>query len=210
MPSTNLYRSTGLALLFGAVLGIVGNVLSSVLFPGNDPRQFQTSLFVIVTLVGLIGQMFLLMGLPGMAARQAPYAGPLGLVGFALTFLGGLLFTSFSVIGLVIFPWLAQAAPNLLAGNGPPPTVFVFFLIASILFGLGGLLLGIAVMRGGVLPRSAGLLLLVGAVLNAAAFPLNGLLSTVVSTVAFVLFSAGLGWIGYALASEGRLAARVT
>ena len=208
MPSTNLYRSSGLALLFGAAIGIVGNVLNSALFPGNAPGQVQSSLFMVVTLVTLIGELLLLMGLPGIAVRQASQAGWLGLGGFALTFVGALLFTSFSVIGLVIFPWLAQAAPNLVAGNGPP-AIFVFFLVASILFGVGGLLLCIAVMRGGVLPRSAGLLLLIGAVLNAAAFPLNGLLSTVVSTVAFVIFAAGLGWMGYAMASEGRAVARL-
>jgi hypothetical protein len=168
----------------------------------------QSSIFVIVTLAALIGQLFMLMGLPGIAVRQASEAGGLGLAGFVLTFLGGFLLTSFSVIALVIFPWLMQAAPNLL-NSGPAPSLFNFFLVANILFGVGGLLLGIAVMRSGVLPRAAGLLLLVGAILNAAAFPLNGLLSTILNTLAFVLFAAGLGWIGYNLTAERRAMARV-
>jgi hypothetical protein len=210
MPSTNLYRYSGLALLWGAVLGIIGNVVTNVLFPNSDPGQAQSSLVVVVTLVSLIGQVLLLMGLAGIAARQGSQTGRLGLSGFALTFAGGLMFTSFSVMSLVIFPSLAQAAPSFFAANAPPPpAMLAFFLIASILFGVGGLLLGIAVMRGGVLPRTAGLLVLVGAVLNAAAFPLNGLLSTIVSTVAFVVFAAGIGWIGYVMSSERRVAARL-
>jgi hypothetical protein len=123
-------------------------------------------------------------------------------VGLALTFLGGCLFTSRAVIALLITPWLAQVDPAALTGNGPP--LFVFFSIAGILFGIGGILLGLAVMRGGVFPRSAGLLLIVGALLNASSSPLTAVpLRHGVSLVATVAFIAGLGWMGYALMSEG-------
>ncbi len=100
---------------------------------------------------------------------------------------------------MIIQPYLAQAAPKLLAGDGPPG-IFVFFLIAGTLFALGGILLGIAVMRAGILPRWAGLLLLIGAVLNLASIFLGG----IVGTVAFVLFAVAFGWIGYALTTESR------
>lgn len=200
MSSATLYRASGLALLLGALLGIIGNILSTALFPGNDPSQYLTPLWVVVTLVSLIGSLLLLLGLPGIAARQASRAGWLGFIGFILTFLGGFLFTSFSVVTLLILPWLAQVAPKLAASNGPS-SFFVFFLVAGILFALGGILLGIAVMRAGILPRWAGLLLLIGAVFNLVTFPLNGILSSIISTVAFVLFAGGLGWMGYALMS---------
>lgn len=200
MTSATLYRTSGLALLVGALLGVIGNVLSSVLFP--DPSQYLqylTPLFVIVTLVSFIGSLLFLLGLPAIAVRQAPRAGWLGFVGFILTFIGGLLFTSFSVVGLLIFPWLAQVAPKLIAGNGPPPPFFVFFLVAGVLFAVGGVLLGIATMRAGVFPRWAGLLIIIGAVLNLVSFPLSGLIGNIVGTASFILFALGLGWIGYTL-----------
>ena len=200
MSSATLYRASGLALLLGALLGIIGNILNTALFPGNAPHQYLTTLWVVVTLVSLIGPLLLLLGLPGIAARQASRAGWLGFIGFILTFIGGFLFTSFSVVGLLVFPWLAQVAPKLAAGNGPP-AIFLFFLVAGVLFALGGILLGIAVMRAGILPGFAGLLLLIGAVLNLVTFPLNGILSSIIGTVAFVLFAVGLGWMGYALIS---------
>ena len=158
----------------------------------------MSATWAIVTLISFVGDVLLLIGLPGIAARQAPEAGGLGLAGVVLTFLGGLLFTSFTIVGLAIFPWLAKAAPNLTAGDGPA-SLFVYFIVASIVFGLGGVFLGITIMRTGVLPYSAGLLLVIGTVLNVVAFPLTGVLNAVVSAVAYAFFASGLGWMGYAL-----------
>ncbi len=152
--------------------------------------------------MSFIGSLLLLIGLPAISARQASHAGWLGLVGFVLTFIGGFLFTSFSVTALLILPWLAQVAPKLAAGNGPP-AIFVYFLVASLLFAVGGILLGIATMRAGVLPRWAGLLIIISAVLGLVSFPLNGIISSIVGTVSFALFGLGLAWIGYALVSGG-------
>ncbi len=75
----------------------------------------------------------------------------------------------------------------------------MYLLVASLLFAVGRVLLGIATMRAGVLPRWAGLLILVGAVLNLVNFPLSGVIGGIVLLVAFVLFALGLGWIGYVL-----------
>ena len=72
MSSATLYRASGLALLLGALLGIIGNILSTALFPGNDPRQYLTTLWVVVSLVSLIGPLLLLLGLPGIARASGP------------------------------------------------------------------------------------------------------------------------------------------
>jgi hypothetical protein len=210
MSSTNLYRYGGLALIVGAVLGIIGEVVTNLVFPGNDPTATQNSTYVAFTAILLIGELLLLIGMPSIPARQATHATWLSPVGFALTLAGGIMFTGFTIVTLVIFPWIAQAAPNLMSANAPPPSgMLTFFLSASILFGLGGLLLGIDVMRAGVLPRTAGLLLMIGAILNAANFPLQGLLGSIVGTVSFVLFAVALAWMGYAMYAERRLATRI-
>ncbi len=202
MSSSTLYRASGLALLLGAVLGIIGNILTSALFPGNDPHQYLTPLYAVVTLVGLVGNMLLLLGIPSIGAYQAARAGWLGFIGVILTFLGGFILASFSVVELMVQPWLAQVAPHLLAAG--PPAFFVFFLVAGVLFALGSILLGIAVMRAGILPRFAGLLLIIGAVLNVVDVPLSGIPGAIVASLAFVLFAVGLGWIGYALMTQRR------
>lgn len=200
MSSATLYRASGLALLLGAVLGIIGNILNTAVFSGNDPQQYLSSFWLFVQVLSLLGGLLLLLGVPGIVIRQAPRAGWLGFIGFVLTFIGGFLFTSFSLVTLLVLPWLAQAAPKLAAGNGPP-ALFVFFLVAGILFALGGILLGIAIMRAGIFPRWAGLLLIIGSVLNLVDFPLNGVIGSIVGTIAFILFALALGWMGYVLQS---------
>lgn len=204
MSSATLYRASGLSLLLGAVLGIIGNILSTVLYPGNDPHQYTTTMWVIVMLVSFIGEMLLLLGLPSISARQASRAGWTGFIGVILTFFGGFLLTCLSAVALIVLPWLAQVAPKQAAGNGPP-AIFTFVLLGSILFALGGILLGIAVMRSGILPRWSGLLILIGAVLNIVSFPLNGAIGNILGAVSFVSFALGLGWIGYALIMENRV-----
>jgi uncharacterized membrane protein YhaH (DUF805 family) len=56
-------------------------------------------------------------------------------------------------------------------------------------------------MRATILPRWAGLLLIIGAVLNIVDFPLNGAIGSIVGAVSFVLFALALGWMGYTLMS---------
>ncbi len=202
MRSTTLYRASGLALLLGAALGIIGNVASSALYSGNDPQQYRSTVWLALTLLSFIGEALLLLGLPGIAARLSPSAGRLGLAGFALAFLGGLLLTGVAAIELLIFPWLAQASPGLIAN--PPLSFFIFFFAASVLFGVGGLLLGLAVMRSGAFARAAGVLLLAGGALTVLGSALSGSISNLLAALPFVVFAAGLGWIGHALSSEER------
>jgi hypothetical protein len=203
MSTKTLVRASGLALLIGAVLATIGNVLNSLLFPGNDPSQFSNPLLLVLMWLGAIGSILLLIGLPGLAARQGARGGWLGFVGFVFTWLGGLLFTSLNFINIIIIPWLAQEAPKLAASNGPG-ALFVAYLVASVSFALGGILLGIAIMRGKIWSRWTGILLLAGAVLNLVDFPLNGLISGIVSAVAFILFAGALAWVGYGLIAGGR------
>jgi hypothetical protein len=141
------------------------------------------------------GMVLLLLGLPGIVARQAPRAGWLGFVGFLLTFLGWFLLTSFYVVDdLIISPWLDALAPHVYAQWFVNPAVGVSIHVANSLLGVGGVLLGSATTRAGVLPRWAGLLLIAAAVIDLGSFVIGSLTS-----VAAGLVVLGLGWMGYAL-----------
>jgi hypothetical protein len=201
MSSTTLYRASGLALILGAVLGILGNVLSSVLYSGNNPQQYLTTMWLVIGLASFVGTLLLVVGLPGIAVRQVERAGRLGFIGFVLTSIGAFLETILFAMFVLILPWLAQVAPKLAGSNNGPPSLFIAFLVASVLLTLGGILLGIATMRAKILPRWAGLLLIIGAILNIVDFPLNGALGSIIGTVSFVLFALAFGWMGYTLMS---------
>jgi hypothetical protein len=90
-------------------------------------------------------------------------------------------------------------APKLAAGQGPP-ALNVVIIVTSLLFAVGAVLLGLATMRAGVLPRLAGLFILVsGVVVAISAAPLPSVTSTIINNSGTVLFFIGLIWIGYAL-----------
>ena len=187
MSSVTLYRASGLALLLGTTLVIIGLPLSFV-FPPDSPMA--------LAMVGVwtSGVVLVQLGMPGIVARQAKQTGWLGFVGFLLLFSGGFLLASFfAVLDLTIFPWLDVHAPQLsVQFFTTNPAVNVYAAVASSLFGVGGALLGIATMRARVFPRGAGLLLILGLV------SLAGFVNVFLSG-ALVLGLVGLGWIGYAL-----------
>jgi len=201
MSSSTLYRLSGLALLLGAVFGIIGQVLGSLLFSSDGSLQSTNPLGWGLFLVFNIGSLLLLVGMPGICVRQAAQAGWLGFVGFVLAFIGMFMLTSSSFTNLLIVPWLAQVAPKVVAQGDGPPALFVFFLMGNILFAVGGILLGIATLHARILPRFAGLFLLSGTILNLVSFPLNGSIGNIVGTVAIGCVALGLGWMGYALLS---------
>jgi hypothetical protein len=188
MSSVTLYRASGLALLLGSVLAIIGAILIFV-FPSG-------TLALVLTGVAVSGVALVALGTPGIAARQASRAGWLGFAGFLLLSLSWLLLVGFmAMLSLTIAPWLVVHAPQvgaqLFSTNA---ALSVYVNMHLVLLVLGGVLLGIATMRAGVFSRWAGLLLIVGAVLSPAGFVIG-----IVGEVGTVLVFLGLGWMGYAL-----------
>lgn len=198
MSSVTLSRASGLALLLGAALFIIGLALAFV-FKADTP--FGLAMAGVWT----SGLVLLLLGLPGIVARQTSRAGWLGFVGFLLTFSGAFLIASYNAVTiLTINPWLDVHAPKVenqgLYFANPALTVYNSVAISLLLIGV--VLLGIATMRARVFPQWAGLLLIASVVVA-----LVGLVGSIVSSivgniagpVAGVLVLLGLGWIGYAL-----------
>ena len=127
---------------------------------------------------------------------QTLRAGWLGFVGFLLLFLSWLLLIGFvTMLDLTIAPWLVVHAPQVgaqLFRTNAALSVYTNAHLALVV--LGGVLLGITTMRAGAFSRWAGLLLIVGAVLNPAGF-VSGIVGAVADTLVFL----GLGWMGYTL-----------
>src|SRR5690348_11117551 len=107
MSSQTLYRASALSLIIGALLAIVCANLGLMAF------QFLTPPWLVATLGWNIGIVLLLLGLPGVIARQASRAGWLGFVGGLLMFLGTLLLAGYIAMGnLTISTWLVVNAPQ--------------------------------------------------------------------------------------------------
>ena len=107
MSSTTSYRLSGIALILGSVLSIIYYV-SEVFINGTFPEALAGPVAVIGSLIGFIGSVFVLLGLPGMYARQAKSAGILGLLGFlfvwyVILFQGVLIsFTSVTIVPMLV------------------------------------------------------------------------------------------------------------
>ena len=190
MSTVMLYRASGLALLLGAVLFIIGISLAFVF-------NTDTPLGLAMAGVWTSGLLLLLLGLPGIVARQAARAGWLGLVGFLLTFSGAFLAVSyFAVVDLTIRPWFAVHAPEV--GHQFLLTNPAMFLVGTFLSWGGLVLLGSATMRARVFSPWAGLLLIVAVVVDFFTTP-GGLVGSIAQPLSNVVLVLGLGWMGYAL-----------
>jgi hypothetical protein len=193
MSSTTLYRLSGISLLIGGLFAALAAV--PVFFTGEDPTS---PIAATAALLRIIGDLLIVVGLPGVYSRQAQRAGLLGLIGF--------LFTLFYILieGVVgdtieafILPFLASAAPSLLKGS-PPQGLVIFFLVGGLLGLVGSVLLGVTMLRAAVLARWVGLPLVVGVMLSLA----GSFLPPVVGTTGVVLFLIGLAWLGFGVWSS--------
>jgi hypothetical protein len=186
MSSTRLYRFSGISLLLGCV--IIFLVTIPGVFIGNDPA----STYAMYSSLGrVLGGMLLVLGFPGVYARQSQRAGVLGLIGFVLTLIYILMLGVFGdTFDALIVPFIATHAPSLMKSE--PPALDLFYMIGGILGVVGGVLLGIATIRASVLSRWAAILLIVGSVVQF----LGDVLNLPIANPGFLLFMIGLAWLG--------------
>jgi hypothetical protein len=202
MSSTTSYRLSGAALILGSVLGIIYYV-SEAFISGPFPEALAGPVAVIGSLIGFIGSVLVLLGLPGMYTRQAKPTGILGLLGFLLVwyvilFQGVLIpFTSVTIVPVIVTD---PAARHLLAA-GPLASFDPFNYVSMVGQTVGILLLAIATLRARVFPRWIAWLLIATLVLNAASFVpfFPGALGNVATIIGYL----PLAGFGYALLSQG-------
>jgi len=182
MKTANLIRWGALAALASGALWIAGGILH-LAYPQDPPGALGYFLNYLGTAVFSAAYLGMLGGLVGLHARQMDGYGRLGTAGFLLAFVGGAL------------AFVGQATSGILPQNGTLGWLFsdpgFGFQAGILLTSLGLVLMGIATLRTGVLPRWCGFGL-VALVIFLALGAYGG----------FVV--AGLIWLalGYALGSE--------
>jgi hypothetical protein len=211
--ASKLIRWAGLATM---VAGIC-YVIVGLFHPPNILSSVTTSQWAIVHVLACAMCFFGILGMAGLYARQAEKSGWLGLAGFVLFSLWCAFILGFSFVETVILPPLATEAPKFVDGFlgmlnstgseidlGVLPTIW---LLTAPLYILGGLLVGIATFRAGILPRWAAGLLAVGTTLGPVA---AALLPLAYQPKVAVPVGIALAWLGYALWSERREYASVS
>jgi len=201
MSTTTSYRLSGIALIIGSVLTIIYQV-SQVFISGPFPEALASPVAVIGSLIGFIGAVFVLLGLPGVYTRQAQQAGILGLLGFLLVwyvilFHGVMIpFTSVTFVpALVAHPATQSLVTQDSFGIG---AFFIPSLVGQV---LGTLLLAIATLRARVFPRWIAWLLIATLVLGLASFV--PFFPDALKNLASIIPSVATVGFGYALLSPG-------
>jgi hypothetical protein len=207
VTASTLMRLAGVsAMVTGLSIIVIG-----MFHPLNIPSSVTTATWVNVHIFATALGFFGLFGMAGLYARQVEESGWLGLIGFLLFSAWMTLVCGFSFVEAFIEPSLMTESPAFVASlmgmfTSMPSEIDLGILptlwnISGLLIILGPLLFGIATFRARVLPRWAGALLALVAVL----VPVGGMVPPEYQAK-FIMLPLGLAvtWLGYALFSERR------
>lgn len=183
-------------------------ILIQLIHPSDQLSSVGSVSWLAVACLTMAMSLFSLIGITGIYARQVTESGVLGLVGYLIFSLFWLASTAFSFVEAFVLPLLASEAPQFVEGFlglfgdesskvelGALP---VLAPLAGVLYLLGGLMLGSATFRAGVLPRSAAALLAFGAVVTLAA----AIIPHPFDRILALPMGAAFIWLGYALWSR--------
>jgi hypothetical protein len=196
----HLLRWCGMALVAAGVLMVVATLLhpsreTATAIVASEPRLVAAH--VLYTVAWLL----VLLGLPGLYAAHRGGMGRLGLVGFLTAFTGTYLIAVTGNFGFLA-PVLAKQSPAVLDSINQYLPVVIVNGLAAILFMIGYVLFGVAMIKTSTLPRWSGVLVAVGAPAHLLGFGIAQLVSTAAWPIAIlgsVGLGAGLAWPGYRL-----------
>jgi len=211
ITASNLTHWAGLSAIVAGIMYVIVGLSHTFVSHYGGLASVTNDVWVLTHSLTIGVSFFGLLGIAGIYARQVEKAGWFGLAGFLLLSLWLVLVPGFTFFEALILPLLATEAPRFAVGflgitSGSPSEVSLGILPAvysatSVLYLLGGVLLGIATFRAGVLPRWAGGGL---AVATVAPLALSLLLPHEFIRLAAVPIGVALVWLGYVLWSERR------
>ncbi|MBO0702192.1 MAG: hypothetical protein J2P38_04615 [Candidatus Dormibacteraeota bacterium] len=206
MSQQSLYRTAAIALVLGAVIVTLGNLLA----PQGDARSAVASgLYYPMGVAVLVGGLLVMGAWPAVYLRQRLETGLLGLAGFVLVLAAGMALTvGFPLLQLLTYPWIATLAVSNRTLDAGPVVFTVFFAVTSGVVTLGGILFGAASLRAGVFSRALSVVFIVlvvaSAVLGFLSLPGGGGIQMswwwgTTGTFGVVAYMIGLCWFGIEL-----------
>ena len=203
MATQKLIRWSAIAWLFSALTGIIYTLLIPSDYAEN---AVLSSLWTPMHALATASYILFPFGLVGVYLVQADKAGRIGSIGYVLAFFGTSMLVAQVVVATWILPVIAlqpnapKTAFEMLDPAGPLAAFSSVILFAYLPAGIGLILIGIATMRAGVLPRWAGLLLIISTVLEFAV--LFGQPGELIVKVGDVALDVAKVWFVYALWSQ--------
>ena len=207
ITTTTLMRLAGLS----AIVAGLSIIVIGMFHPLNISSAVTTAAWINVHIFAIALGFFGLFGMAGLYARQVEESGWLGMIGFLLLSAWMTLVCGFSFVEAFIEPRLVTESPAFVASlmgmfTSMPSEIDLGILptlwnISGLLIILGPLLFGIATFRARVLPRWAGGLLALVAVL----VPVGGMVPPEYQAKLIMIpLGLAVAWLGYALFVERR------
>ena len=203
------FRWVGIAAMAAGVLYLARQALH----PADTLESVDTTQWLIVQLFSMVMGLLAVIALTGIYAKQAHKVGVLGFLGYLLFSVFFMISTALYFIEAFMFPALAEIAPQyveglqgLVTGNSTDVDLGAFpaaYGTAGVSYLLGGIVLGISIFRAGVLPKWAGALLTLGAIVTL----LTDLIPHPADRALAIPVGVAIIWLGWAM---WRSARRVT
>jgi hypothetical protein len=198
---TRLDRWSGGCWVAAGLLLLIGVFHPDVSETTFAAAALDTALWVPMHAAAVMAVVFTLVGLLGLYAPRADRLGRLGAVGFALAVPGLVMTACVAYAEAFLLPVIAADNPEVFAWDGPVVSSWAIRLTTglALLWLIGLCLLGLALWRSHLVPRSAALTLAISAVafiVFAGPFVfLLGPLSTLAFATGYVLVGVAL-WTG--------------
>lgn len=210
LAPANLIRVSG---LFAIAAGLIFAGIQPI-HPPDFVASVTTTIWAVVISLKFAMCLFFLVATAGLYFKQAAKAGWLGLIGFALFTLSWWLQTGYVFVELFVLPPLANVSPEFVDSvlgivNQHPGTLDIGALgsaygVLGLLYLVGGIVLGIATFRAGVLPRIPSAVLAIAALVTPAA----ALLPHEFQRYAAIPMGLAFVWLGVVLWMDKRATAR--
>ena len=208
MTPKSLVKLSGIALLLSGILATVGFSIHP-----HDSAGSNHAIWLGAHVLVMSGGVLNLLGLVGLYLVSAAPLGLVGLFGFLLTTVSLVLYLGKLYWSAFIYPLVTVRDADFIwsygfnPGSDPvDPVVRIVFYLGPILFAIGYALLGLSLLRVKAYPAPALWALVVGALL-VGLWPLLPGVVQHLSVVVSLIYTAGIGWIGYLLARKRNVVA---
>ena len=147
---------------------LIGGGLDQVLRLRGDPASevVQTPLYALRSMALLGGALLLILALVAIYERRAKQIGPFGFSAAIVAGTGTILISGLFWAEAFIYPTLGRVAPGLLDGTVRPGSYSFGLLLSAVVFGVGWMLLGSAMLRARVYRVLPAVLLLIGGAIS--------------------------------------------